>query len=152
MTRGMAQVRDDLWFVLDFFPTEALQHLLKNRHRLIRKQYFDGQGNGCLFFLLSESLPPEKRIVSRETLTRFFTGASGYPACEMDVYQPARWLVRLVDEQICDRVRERYPGVEHLPWSLVLEWVEEYLAERQVEVAARPDYELHEEASLAEAC
>jgi len=152
MKRGRDQVRDDLWFVFDFFPTECLHHLLENRHRLIRKQYYDGRGNGCLFYLLSETLPADKRIVSRETLTRFFTGASGFPACESPVYQPARWLVRLIDEQICERVRERYPDVEHLPWSFVMDSVEQYLRQRGALPTLATDACEEEAAELAAAC
>lgn len=139
MKSGMDQVRDDLWFVFDYFPTRCLRHVLENRHRLIRKQYFDGRGNGCLFYLLSEQLAADQRIVSRETLTRFFTGNSGYPACEAAVYQPARWLVRLVDEQVCERVKSRYPGVDGVTWDYVIECIEQYLRDRDQDAAEATD-------------
>jgi hypothetical protein len=83
-----------------------------------------------LFFLLSEMLPEAYRITSRSALTRFFVGAPGSCACESAEYQPARWLVRLIDGQMRDRVAERYPGVAELPWPAVIECLKEHIAAR----------------------
>jgi len=126
MGRGMNQVIEDLLYVFGCFPLASLFHLRDNRHRLIRGMYQE-DGNGCLFYLLSEPLPPEERIDSRPALTRYFTGRSGYPACEEPGYQPARRLVRLIDGESCPR----YEGVSHLSWAMVQECLERAIAARQ---------------------
>lgn len=128
-TISKRKVWDDLNSVFLRFPVRCLQHVLTNRHRLISGSYQDAVGNGCLFYLLSELLP--SKIDSREALTRFFTGAVGYPASESETFKPARWLVRLIDCQICDRVRDRYgDDVRNLPWDTVIECLQEHLAIR----------------------
>jgi hypothetical protein len=66
-------IKSDLNHVFNYFPTECLIHLKKNRHRLIRGCY-ERAGNGCMFYMLSEPLPASKRIESREALTRAWQG------------------------------------------------------------------------------
>lgn len=126
MTNSERLIRRDLQAVFDRFPKACLEHLKTNRHRLTRGCYTDGQ-RGCLMFLLSERLPAEQRIDSRTSLTKFFTGRSGYPACEEPQYQPARWLVRLIDGEFC----ERYENARHLDWDLVFEVLEQVILARQ---------------------
>jgi hypothetical protein len=123
----LEKIRNDLRFVLGWFPLECLEHVRANRHRLIRKQYTDGEG-GCLFYLLSERFPTPLRIDSKAALTRFFTGRSGYPACETPEYQPARWLVRIIDGEAV----ERYGGASYLDWDVVIEVIDAVIAERQI--------------------
>jgi hypothetical protein len=103
-----------------------LRHVRDNRHRLIRDSY-SRDGNGCLMHLLSETLPPEQRINSREDLTRFFTGGTGPGWRELPEYQPARWLVRLIDGQRCIR----YRGFTDLSWNDVIQCLEEVIAHRE---------------------
>jgi hypothetical protein len=123
------QVWADLRASFQHFATEDIELLIANRHRLVSNTYDDGQGGRCLFGWLS-ALHTEP-IDCRHALTRYFTGSSGYPACEEPVYQPPRWLVRLIDGDICERVRARYPGITKLPWDVVVECAREYLAKRR---------------------
>lgn len=118
---NLEKVREDLFFCLDQFPQSGLKNLLQNRNNLIRSQYSNNYGRGCLFYFLSEG-----RIHSRETLTHYFTGGSGFPYCEMELYQPARWLVRLIDDQCCHQVCARYGQDPHITYEQLLEWVEDY--------------------------
>jgi hypothetical protein len=128
------QVKDDLRFALGFFPTEALLHVRANRHRLIRGAYRRA-GRGCLFSLLSEVLPADQQITTREDLTRFFTGSTGENVRELPQYQPARWLVRLVDGQDC---LGRYDEYRVLDWDDLMDMLDELIAERrQVETESR---------------
>jgi hypothetical protein len=122
------QVWADLDTAFEHFDTADIEHLLANRDHLVRNTYNDGQGGRCLFGWLSAKHTDP--IDCREALTRYFTGASGYPACEEPVYQAPRWLVRLIDGDICDRVRARYPGITSLPWEVVIECAEEHLEKR----------------------
>jgi len=107
------QVIDDLRYALSYFPVSALIHVRANRRRLVRGAYRREQ-NGCLFNLLSEFLPFDKQITSRTDLVRFFTGMSDTNASETPEYQPARWLVRLVDGQNC---AGRYGSYSRLRWD-----------------------------------
>jgi len=120
------QVIDDLRFALGFFPLKSLMHVRANRHRLIRGHY-RRDGKGCLFSLLSEPLPADQQIFTRETLTRFFTGISGEQARDLPEYQPARWLVRLVDGQDC---QGRYGSYTMLDWDVVLKVLDEQISQR----------------------
>src|SRR5262245_52058014 len=86
------QVWADLHTSFEHFDTADIEHLLANRDRLVSNTYDDHQGNHCLFGWLS-ALHTEP-IDCRTALTRYFTGSSGYPACEEPVYQAPRWLVR----------------------------------------------------------
>lgn len=130
MATKLERVRADLVHCWGYFPLDCLEHLRSNRHRLIRGSY-SRRGHGCMFYLLSERLPAELRIDSKQALTQFFTGQSGYPACELPEYQPARWLVRLIDRQICAHVQARYGDDPVLEWETVLAFLDEYIAERE---------------------
>ena len=118
------RIISDLRFVFSKFPTECLLHLSENFHRLVSGVYRDEQGRGCLFFLLSELLAAP--IDSREALTRYFTGGSGDPYKDFPVYQPAKWLVRIIDGEPV----KRYGDQDHLPWSVVREILDEAIAAR----------------------
>ncbi|HEY7091003.1 MAG TPA: hypothetical protein VH518_23100 [Tepidisphaeraceae bacterium] len=122
------QVFDDLRYALGFFPLKSLIHVRASRSRLIRGHY-RRDGKGCLFNLLSEVLPADQQIISRETLTRFFTGVSGEGARDLPEYQPARWLVRLVDGQNCEG---RYGSYTLLDWDVVMKVMDVVIAERTV--------------------
>src|SRR4051812_21475741 len=92
----------------------CLRNLIDCRERLVAGQYEMPDGRGCLMFLLTEPLG-EKQIRCKTDLTRFFgrergaVGRRGYVALkDSPEYQPARWLVRLIDGQICEVARSRY--------------------------------------------
>lgn len=121
-------VRDDLRYVFGFFTIDCLLNLRLHPDRLIRRRFSDGSGGGCIMHLLSEPLPAEQRIVDPPSLTRYFTGASGYPACEEPQYQPARHLVRLWDGM----PSSRYPGVHRLSRELVISVLDQVLEERSI--------------------
>lgn len=133
MITGLDQARRDLKYCFDFFPTDCLLNLQNNLHRLCRRSYYRADGYGCIFYFLAERMPVPKQIVSKESLTRFFTGGEGFPYCEEAVYQPARWLVRLFDEQLCVGVKERYPGMKTLSRDVIACTLLEYLEERMKE-------------------
>ena len=105
---NLARIKSDLQYVFNYFPTASLEHVLANRHWLIRQHYEDGNGGGCLFRLLSEPLTADRQITKIAELTRFFTGASGPVAAELPEYQSARCLVR------GDRRSELRPGAKTL--------------------------------------
>jgi hypothetical protein len=127
------QVFNDLRFAASFFPTESLSHLRANRHRLVRGAYRRA-GKGCMFNLLSEVLPADQQIDTRESLTRFFTGTSGEAVRELPQYQPARWLVRLFDGQDC---AGRYGNYRLLELDDLMDMLDVLIAERkQVEAEA----------------
>jgi hypothetical protein len=125
-TAMLELVRRDLRFALGYFPLECLQHVRDQRHRLIRGAYRRGI-DGCLFNLLSERLPVDKYIDSRNSLTRFFTGGTGCPYREMKEYQPARWLVRLIDGETV----ARYGNLNHVDWDFIVKCIEEVICERE---------------------
>jgi hypothetical protein len=118
-----AQLVADLHHVFRCFPLSALRHVRDNRHRLIRGVYTDGR-NGCLFFLLSETLVATQRIASKSSLMLYFAGRpSG--ADHDEVYQPAKWIVRWVDGEKVTR----YDGAE-FNWEIALRCLDEQIAER----------------------
>jgi hypothetical protein len=123
------QVWADLVTSFEHFDLADIEHLVANREHLVSNTYNDGHGGRCLFGWLSAR--HDEPIDSREALTRYFTGSSGYPACEEPVYQPPRWLVRLIDGAICENVRARYPGISTLPWDVVIACAREHLAKRR---------------------
>jgi len=93
---------------------ECLRHLVRSRKRLVSGQYHLPDGRGCLMFVLTEPLR-EWQIRDKADLTAFFgreRGMAGWPgyvaAKDSPEYQAAKWLVRLVDGQICEGVRARY--------------------------------------------
>lgn len=129
-------VREDLRHCCGFFPLACLVHVVQNAHRLMRGQYTNGDGGGCLFYLLSERLPKSRRIDSRESLTRHFTGGSGEGFRELPQYQPAKYLVRLIDG---DRsAAERYPGLKELPFDFLIACLNDIITERQVSAVSVP--------------
>ena len=125
---GRDQLVQDLEFVFARFPLTALLHLRANRHRLVRSAYMMPDGRGCIFFLLSELLPPEQRISSASELTRYFGGDPAAPQ-----YQPGRWLVRLWDRHICDGVRTRYGDNPELTEELLTSVLDDVITQRQLE-------------------
>jgi hypothetical protein len=120
-------VRDDLLFVFNRFDLTCLRFVRDNRRLLIRKQYYGPHGKGCLLGLLSSTLPADQRIGSREDLTRFFTGGTSDEHRELPDYQPARWVVRLIDgEKVA-----RYGGLDHVDWDFVLSCLDQAIAARE---------------------
>ena len=89
---------------------DCLQHLIGSRERLVTGHYeLPASGlhdrRGCLMFVLTE--PLGEAIRSKEDLTRFFGRPRGLPgspghvaANDSPEYQPAKWLVRLVNAQV----------------------------------------------------
>ena len=127
------QVRADIHEIAPHFPTHCLEHAIRNSHRLIRGRYSDDKGNGCPLFLLSETQPPSRRIFSRETLTKFFTGGEDDLHRQLPQYLAPKYLVRLVDG---DRTaNERYPGVGQLSWSFLIECLTEIVNDRKANQA-----------------
>ena len=92
-----SRIVDDLSSVFAAFPLKSLRHVRENAHRLIRRQYQDEQGGGCLFTLLSELLPPALRIFSPKSLTKYFGGDA-----EAVQFAAPRALVRLWDGLVDD--------------------------------------------------
>lgn len=128
------QLWSDLLYVFGMMPWMCLLHLRSNRHRLVRGVYRAKNGRGCLFFLLTELLPAERRIDSRATLTRFFGGDPHAPE-----YAPAKWIVRLWDGMVCEEVRQRYGNdIQTLDEDLVFEALEEAIRQRESEAVVRP--------------
>lgn len=99
------QIIEDAFYCFSKFDLRCVQHLRSNVHRLIRHSYSDDQGNGCIFGLLTETLPAGQQIRDRSTLTTWFTGGCGPMYRELPEYQAARYLVRVWDG-------DRDPGTE----------------------------------------
>ena len=118
-----AQVISDLKYIFEAVPLECLLHLRSNKHRLVRGAFVTDDGRGCLMYLLTEALPPARRITSKKALTRFFGGDPEAPH-----YQPARWIVRLWDGAVCEIVRSRYGEHRHLSTETVIAVLEEVIA------------------------
>jgi len=138
--RGNQIVRD-LIDVLsrDAITLNCLRHLLAERDRLICGRYQAGDGRGCMFYVLTEPLGASRVVKSKPELARLF-GRSygrkwsfGYVAPEHSAeYQPAKWLVRLVDGQICPEVRRRYGrSAELFDYELVMAVAEQVLVQRE---------------------
>lgn len=114
----------------------CLEHLIDNRGRLIAGRYRSGD-RGCLMYVLTEPLG-KRQVRSKRDLVRFFGVARGRPgffghvaAKDSAEYQPAKWLVRLVDGQICQHVRRRYGrACEFFDYYLVIEVARQILAQR----------------------
>ena len=117
---------------------DCLRHLIANRHRLANGHYELADGRGCLMSVLTEPLG-QRQIRSKTDLTGFFgrergfLGWLGYVAAkDSPEYQPAKWLVRLVDAQYCEHVRVRYGrSCELFDYELVIAVAEQTLAQRQ---------------------
>jgi hypothetical protein len=138
--QGGEQIVRDLVDVLthERISTSCLRNLVNSRDRLVTGHYELPDGRGCLMFLLTEPLG-DAQIRSREDLTRFFgrergrPGRPGYVAARDSAeYQPAKWLVRLIDGQICTNVRLRYArACELFDYDLVLAVAKQVLAQRE---------------------
>lgn len=118
---------------------DCLRHLIDSRERLIAGHYELPDGRGCLMFVLTEPLG-EAQIRSKDDLTRFFgrsRGMMGLPgfvsAKDSPEYQPAKWLVRLVDSQFCEHVRARYGrSCELFDYDLVIAVAAQVLVQREL--------------------
>ncbi len=97
------QVVADAVDAFDKFDVDHVEHLRGNIHRLIRGNFNDDSGGGCIFHLLSELDGPGAWIDSKESLTRYFTGGCGEAFRHRLEYQPAKWLVRVWDKQEISR-------------------------------------------------
>jgi hypothetical protein len=134
------QVLRDLIEVLNHprVTADCLRHLIASRDRLVGGHYELPDGRGCLMFVLTEPLG-EGQIRSKQDLTRFFgrthgrAGSRNYvPAKDSVEYQPAKWLVRLVDAQYCEHVRARYGrSCEFFDFDLVTHVAQQILAQRE---------------------
>jgi hypothetical protein len=119
---------------------DCLQHLVRSRDRLIRGHYRLPDGRGCLMFVLTERLG-RWQIRDKKDLTSFFgreRGIPGWPgfsaAMDSPEYQPAKWLVRLVDGQICEQVRKRYRrSCDLFDYDLVIAVAGQILIQREPE-------------------
>lgn len=127
---NLTQLHKDLQYVFESFSLDCLYHLRSNRHRLIRRKYFDQNGNGCLMYLLSETLPESLRIRSKETLIRYFSDGDE----NASVYQPPKWIVRVWDERICSSVVNRYGESPTLNADEIFELLDEFIAEKETEL------------------
>lgn len=147
--RGQQIVRDliEIFARPDITP-HCLRHLIANRHRLITGHYVQTAGEarrGCLMFVLTEPLGP-RQIRCKAELTQFFGkqrgcfGWFGYVAAkDSPEYQPAKWIVRLVDGQFCDEVRARYGrSCEFFDYDLVIDVARQVLAQREIVESAIP--------------
>jgi hypothetical protein len=118
---------------------DCLRHLIRSRQRLISGHYELPGNRGCLMFVLTEPLG-EAQIRSKNDLTRFFgrergmPGLPGYVASkDSPEYQPAKWLVRLVDSQFCEQVRARYGrSCELFDYDLVIAVAAQVLVQREL--------------------
>ncbi len=121
---------------------DCLRHLIRSRNRLIRGHYHWKDGRGCLMFLLTQPLG-KWQIRDKKDLTAFFGRERGIPGCPGHIpakdspeYQPAKWLVRLVDGQVCEHVRARYGrSCEFFDYDLVIAVAVQILAQRQAELS-----------------
>ena len=137
---GGEQIVRDLIDVMSHrrITLHCLRNLIDSRERLVTGQYETPDGGGCLMFLLTEPLG-EQQIRCKADLTRFFgcsrgiPGRRGYVAAKDSAeYQPARWLVRLIDGQICDVARSRYGrACELFDYDLVIAVAEQVLSQRE---------------------
>jgi hypothetical protein len=118
---------------------DCLRHLIDSRERLVTGHYELPGGRGCLMYVLTEPLG-EAQIRSKDDLTRFFGRPRGLPGLPGSVtakdspeYQPAKWLVRLVDCQFCEHVRARYGrACELFDYDLVITVAAQVLAQREL--------------------
>jgi hypothetical protein len=134
------QIVRDLVAVLTHprITSDCLRHLIRSRERLIGRHYELPDRRGCLMNVLTEPLG-EGRIRSKTDLTRFFgreRGFAGWPgyvaAKDSPEYQPAKWLVRLVDGQYCEQVRARYGrSCELFDYDVVIAVAEQLLSLRE---------------------
>jgi hypothetical protein len=149
---GFEQVKSDLRFIFNTVPLNCLTHLRDNQNRLIRKKYSTADGGqGCIMFLLTETLPVEQRINSIQSLMQFF-GCGGKTTLELETepnYQPPKWIIRLWDGQVCASLRNRYGDYNHLSQETLVSVLDEAIAERQ---AIEQEAQEVEEQALARLC
>jgi hypothetical protein len=120
---------------------ECLRHLIRSHGRLIAGRYVLPDGRGCLMYVLTQPLG-EKQIRSKGDLLRFFgrtQGVPGWPghvaATDSREYQPAKWLVRLIDGQVCEETRCRYRrSCEFFDYDLVIAVAAQVLMQREAVV------------------
>jgi len=128
----------------DAITLDCLRHLVYSRQRLITGHYeMPGDGlnerRGCLMFVLTEPLG-KAQVRSKDDLTRFFGRPRGFPgfpghvaAKDSPEYQPAKWIVRLVDSQFCEHVRARYGrSCELFDYDLVIAVAAQVLVQREL--------------------
>jgi hypothetical protein len=138
--RGEQIVRDlvEVFAHPDITPG-CLQHLIAHRERLIAGRYQEPGRLGCLMFVLTEPLG-ERQIRSKRDLVRFFGRERGFfgwfghvAAKDSPEYQPAKWIVRLIDGQFCDKLRARYGrACEFFDYDLVIGVARQVLAQREI--------------------
>ena len=138
--KGQQIVRDliEIFAHPDITP-RCLRHLIANRWRLMRGNYEERSGRGCLMNVLTEPLG-KRQVRSKRDLVQFFGkqrgvfGWFGYVAAkDSPEYQPAKWIVRLVDGQYCNQVRARYGrSCELFDYDLVIAVAEQVLAQREM--------------------
>ena len=138
--KGPRIVRDliEIFAHPDITP-RCLRHLIANRWRLVRGTYEQHSGRGCLMNVLTEPLG-KRQVRSKRDLVQFFGrqrgifGWFGYVAAkDSPEYQPAKWIVRLVDGQYCDQVRARYGrSCELFDYDLVIAVAAQVLAQREM--------------------
>jgi len=149
---GEEQIVRDLIDVMSHrrITLHCLRNLIDSRERLVTGQYETPDGGGCLMFLLTEPLG-DRQIRCKRDLTRFFGRSRGIPgqrgyvaAKDSAEYQPARWLVRLIDGQICDVARSRYGrACELFDYDLVIAVAEQVLVQREaIAVISSRDFAL----------
>ena len=130
---GFPQVAADLRYIFSRASLESLLHLRDNRHRLTRWNYSTHDGRGCIMYLLTERMPADQRITSKDSLMRFFCdGWRPGKDCSHDPeYQAAKWIVRLWDGHICEQLRHRYGAYTFLSEEDLFNLLDEVIAERQ---------------------
>ncbi|HEY2413515.1 MAG TPA: hypothetical protein VGI40_14795 [Pirellulaceae bacterium] len=136
--RGERIIRDLVEVMMNRQITdECLRHLIASRERLVAGHYELPDDGGCLMFVLTKPLG-EAQIRTKHDLIRFFGRPRGFPgwpgyvaAKDSPEYQPAKWLVRLIDGQFCEQVRSRYGrACELFDYDLVIAAARQILAQR----------------------
>jgi hypothetical protein len=138
--RGERIVRDLIEVMTNSQITDGcLEHLTESRDRLVTGHYELPDERGCLMFVLTEPLCKDQ-IRTKYELTRFFGRERGFPgfpghvaAKDSPEYQPAKWLVRLIDGQYCEQVRARYGrACELFDYDLAITVAEQILVQRAI--------------------
>ncbi len=93
------RIVQDLKYVLGHFPTRNLLRLrsMLKKGQVIRGNYVDHTGNGCVFNVLSRGMPEAMQIDSKSSLIQFFTGYKSLRFASLPEYQPAKYFVKLWD-------------------------------------------------------
>jgi hypothetical protein len=132
----------------------CLRHLIAHHRRLVGGAFRTADGRGCLVHLLTEQWPPHRQVRSKHDLVALFGRAHGKPGTPSYIapqnspeYQPVKWLVRLVDGQICRRVRARYGrAAQFFDPELLLAVVRQVLDQRSAVESSLPAPQVHEHA------